>query len=799
MQQSQAQKPIPNSPNFTIDITPEDLSLGLYQLMDDSEAPLGSARVMQNMMITDRGGLAPRPGTQVLGTYDSTNKPLDGVYNYVKSNETLEIPMKASNGTLKYYHPTILDWVPLKSGFTAGNEFGFKESLVNTDNEDYLYFCNRTENYQRWSGMVDVTTIGLVGSETTLTIGSTLKTDIYAQGTSTTSSFPSTAIDNGATSTTIKQSVNFWTANQWVGFIVTMTSGSQAGQTGQITGNTTNELFFTAMAGAPANGDTYTITTTATSRLTTLVDTSEINSFYTLWTTGQWINFYVEITSGPKTGSISLITATTNQSITFASLGGDPGAGCTYQIRLARFPVTGNLVVNGNLIAYSAIPSPTTFTITAPGMAVPVGSAVTIQPIEYPGAPKGNRLELNYTRMIVGNVRTGVSRDANGNIQGSLSGSSWYYSAGGISSNADPTNFGFSATRVAGEGGIESVPYGGGNINDIANQESEFYVFKRDYIEADDFTQDANDIPQRVQLKTGFGSINKVTKGKDDIYFVTQDNQITSVRRVKLADTLPQSVNIGINIKRLLDTFDFTETHGIEFKNRLLFASKSSPDNTYNDQIIVYNERTKSFEGVWQIGTSGFFKSNNQLFYGEAAGANVWEMFTGYNDERTDTQQLGVTSQWRTNWFHLVPRKLRSFRVVPSKFETVALFSIACEGFILDGTSTTISVFTDYSDLAALSFDFGNTDADNQFKQGLTLDAFLGANPLGLAPLGTISDPDGDGLRHFMFIIYFPYIYANYMSLGLDTTGKNQYSEFTRFSLGSTEDSMRKSINIKSL
>lgn len=690
--------------DFLIDIA--SFNEGLQALEDSTLAPVGAARIMQNMLITDRGGISPRPGTELLGTYNSSTNGIKGFYNFIKTGVESELLIKSYAGKLEYYHPTKLDWYLLKSSYTSGAEFGFKEHLTNTDNEDYLYFGNAVENYSRWNGATAVLS-GAYVSGTTLTVDSTLKTTTYQTGTSTATS-----------ATTLDDSTKTWAASQW-------------------------------------------------------------------------INFYVLITSGTQSGKISKITANTATQLTFAAIT-DPGAGCTYQIRMPKFPVSGNLTVGTTTVAYSAIPTSTTFTITDPATGLADTSSVTVQPTEYPAAPKGNRLENHHTRMIVGGVQSGMSRDASGNLQGSQSTATVY-----VSKIKDATDFTFAAPRVAGEGDLITAPYGGGNITDIANQEDFFYVFKKRYIEADKYaTDNAADVVSSTPLKTGFGGQGRVIKGKDDVYFITADNQFTSVSRVQLHDTVPQSLNIGLSIKRLLDTYDFSNTCGGEFKQRILIACKSDSEQLNNNQVIVYNRQTKTFEGIWLLNASGFTVKEGDFFYSESAGANVWKMFTGVNDIR-GTNKFGISATWKSHWIHLVPRRSR-FRIKPSQFSIQGVNSLGYEGYIKDGTTINLDLYKDFSDTSVLSFTFGKDDSDDSFVTGSTdLGSFLGDNPLGLEPLGSISDPNPDGYRHFKFVVYFPDIYSNYLSLGVSSSGQDQSYEISRIGLGTSEDTMQAVDNIK--
>ena len=89
-----------------------NFNLGLRQLEDETSAPIGSARLMSNMLITDRGGIAKRQGTSLLGSNDTNSYGLTGLYNYVKSNGQ-EIFLKAYSTGLLYYNTYTSSWATL--------------------------------------------------------------------------------------------------------------------------------------------------------------------------------------------------------------------------------------------------------------------------------------------------------------------------------------------------------------------------------------------------------------------------------------------------------------------------------------------------------------------------------------------------------------------------------------------------------------------------------------------------------------------------------------------------------------
>ena len=117
----------------TLTFDMDQFNAGLVLLEDDSVAPIGSAREMTNVFITDRGGIAPRPGTLMLGTRNPSAEKGKGFFVFKKSFGAKEYPIKAYDDELEAYDETT-GWFRVKDGFTVGKEFGFISSLVNTDN-----------------------------------------------------------------------------------------------------------------------------------------------------------------------------------------------------------------------------------------------------------------------------------------------------------------------------------------------------------------------------------------------------------------------------------------------------------------------------------------------------------------------------------------------------------------------------------------------------------------------------------------------------------------------------------------
>lgn len=666
----------------------EKFKLGFYALEDTTKAPFGSLRVMRNAIVTDRGGLAPRPGTTLLGSNNSSSKKVRGFYTYKRSFGSNELLVKNYDDEMEAIsnNHSSLGWFRVKDGFTADKEFGYVHSLVNNDNADYLIGCNRFDDYFRWTGAVTQLNGALAGGETTVTVDSTLEEDIFYSGTA-----------SSATATTVQVGSNIWAADQWNGF----------------------EIY---------------------------------------------------ITSGTHSGKVRKITDTTANTLTFDTLGTSPGT-ATFEIRKLAFPETGTIIYNGTSIAYTTIVSATSFAVSS-AHAASDNAIVTLSPTTYPENPRGNRFTNYLGRIIVGNVRSALARGTGGALGG--------YSTGGsvfVSKISNPFDFTYTATRVAGEGDIISAPYGGGDWTDVQQQEEEAYLFKQNYIEAIQYSQDENDLVVRTPLKAGVGSIGKTIKGSDDIYFITPDRKFTSIGRVRAKDIKPETENIGHNIKRFLDACGVDDVgRGAEFKDKIHIPLKSDPDQTDNDILLIYNKKG-FFEGIWDIGAFGLAVFNEELCYAESNGANVYKMYQDAHADIIDTDRYPIFSEVATHFFNLTPQK--------SNIQ--AMNGLYVEGYIRGGTTVTFKAWKQFESTAFLEFTFATTEEG--FLDGEASQAFLGSNPLGINPLGaTFSDPDADGRRHFSFTVYFPPQYANFFSVGHTSNGTDLDYEITRYGLGLKED-----------
>lgn len=679
----------------------EEFKRGFYALDDTTKAPYGALRVMKNAQVTNKGGLAPRPGTQLIGSSNSSTKVIKGFYSYKKSFGTDQFLVKCYDDEMEAYskNHTSLGWFRVKDGFTAEKEFGFVTSLVNTDNQDYMVGCNRYNPLFRWTGAVTQLNGALVGAETAVTVDSTITPEIFESKTAT-----------GSSATTLTVASATWAADQW-------------------------------------------------------------------------INFYVYITSGVHSGKIRKITDNTGTVLTFDTLGSDPGS-CTFEVRQLAFPATGTLIYGGTTIAYTAVPTATTFTV-ASAHAGSDNAMVTLAPTEYADAPRGDRLTNYLNRLVVGHVRSAMARDSGGALSGFSSGGSAF-----VSKINNPFDFGFSATRVAGEGDIIGMPYGGGEITDVQHQEDGAYVFKEDYIEHITYSQDTSDLAVRAPLKAGVGSVGKTIKGADDIYFITKDKRFTSIGRVKLKDIKPETENIGLAVQDFLKNCEFDSVgRGKEIEGKIYIPLKSNDAEDNNNVVLIYNKHSKGyFEGIWELPVFGIEEMGGDHYYAESNGANVYKMFIDDHADIVGDSRYPIISEVATHFMNFTP----------SKSNLQAMSCLYVEGYIRGGTEVTFNAWKDFASDPFLTFSF-STD-ETGLLDGEESRAYLGGNPLAIDPLAaTFSDVLADGRRHFSFRVYFPYQYGNYFSIGHMSNGADYDYEITRYGLGIKEDPAIKVARIKSI
>ena len=661
----------------------KDFKHGWHQNLDASRIPLGGAQKSVNTILTDRGGISPRPGEVLLGDSDVTQTGIISMHSFKKTYGA-DILIKTFSDKIEYYNNVSESWSLLNDGYQSGKVFGFKEHTTDSEALDWLYFGNGVDSYSRWGGYESKITSALVGGETTIPVVTTLLNDTFWEGTA-----------SSVTTTTI-----------------------------------------TVPAGT--------------------------------WATDIWNDFYVHITSGAQDTYISKISATTATQITFPAIAGLSGTP-TFEIRRVAVDDTGTLVYGTSKIAYTAIPTSVGFTV-ASADATAIDAGITQQPIEYPEDPRGNILETNVAQMYVAGVKSSKSTVYRSSLN-------------------DATDFTFASPRAADEGDVIFFPYDGHSITDMKKQEDRIYVFKRDSIEALTYTQDAADIAQIDPVIQGVnvGTEAKVWRQDNDIAYVTPDKKITTIGRVLDKDFKPQIEDIGINIRRALEGYEFNDVYGEEYNKRAFVCVKSDDTVTENDIMLVNNKQNRSWEGYWQIAASAIVSHNSKLYYGASYSPDVFEMLTGINKIRgEDTFPVEMT--WRSGFINKKG----------SGFYLNEVSSIAVEGYITSGSTIEVNLYKDFATTPFQELRIVGTET--QYQDGVPTFSLLGGDPKGLEPLGAssiIGDVEPDGRRHFIIFLDFQITPLEYIAVEVGSSGKNQNFEVDAIGINATDTAFENQERIK--
>lgn len=435
--------------------------------------------------------------------------------------------------------------------------------------------------------------------------------------------------------------------------------------------------------------------------------------------TDQFNGFYVHITSGAQSGSISKITDTSGTTLTFGAIAGLSGTP-TWEVRQVAFDDSNQVLRIGTTnVTYTGYSS-TTFT-GCTGTPAAADNASVAQAIEtFLDNPRGNILQVLNTRMFVSGVKI-----AGSNTGSTGSPTSLYYSA-----IADATDFTFSSPRSADEGGVIDLPEGGGAITSIAIQEDVVYVFKEDSIHTVTFTQDGNDLPTiKPLLKSSQGgAVNYLgtTKTDIDVYYMTPEGEVKSIRRPDVTD-FARPAQLSDPITLFIQSLTTTTSAAAYWKRKAYFSARLS-DATYNDVVLVYNFDQQAWEAPYYgWNASCWTVYNGNLYIGSSINPEVYQVEV---DGRYDDNGAPYECKARLAYNNYGSPEL------PKSFETLFM-----EGYIAE--STTIDVTVRYNYLGGIETrESSLAGTEDDYMTYVDEINALGLFPLGAEPLAGIAGED---------------------------------------------------------
>lgn len=493
--------------------------------------------------------------------------------------------------------------------------------------------------------------------------------------------------------------------------------------------------------------DVFYFSAIAFSATTTTIDVAS-----TSWATDQWVDLYVHILDGPQAGSISQITTNTATQITFGAIAGLSGTPA-FEIVQLLFEDTGSIVVDGTEVAYTAIPTSTTFTV-ASAPAAADDAAVTQAVTEHIGNPKGNILQEFLGKMLVAGVE-----EAPHTIY--------------VSAQNDPTDFSFSSPRVAGEGDLGTFAEGDGAITGIGKRNETAYVFKNSVIYTFTYTQDGNDLATTDLIidspNVGTVSSGSVESVDNDIFYGASVGGIKKVGDIPNLNQSARTTQVADRIRNTMNRAVFDESASVFFDDRFFMSAKLNVTSNANDVIFVYNVARDSWELPILSNVNEFFIYNDELYSVDSLESKVWKFYTGFNI-KVGESFLSSRSEWVSGDLNMAPAGTRA--------EFDALF---IEGFMTENTVLTVTLDYEYNGIAGSR----TTTIDPVNNPELFLvsasSAPLGVPPLGTGPLGSGSGDDDADLQKFRVYLTTTKTPFYELSISFSSEGESQHWEILRF------------------
>ena len=146
---------------------------GLQTKKDSEKVDPGAAIDGKNVSFNEGDKISSRKlGYEVYpstGSVSTETTKVTSIHTFRRRDGTNRL-MRAQGTNLEYYDETYGDWVVIKGDYTSGQDFGFADYNINTDQTSYVYFGNATESHARWSGAVSYLATALTTSDITVEV-----------------------------------------------------------------------------------------------------------------------------------------------------------------------------------------------------------------------------------------------------------------------------------------------------------------------------------------------------------------------------------------------------------------------------------------------------------------------------------------------------------------------------------------------------------------------------------------------------------------------------------------------------
>lgn len=218
------------------------------------------------------------------------------------------------------------------------------------------------------------------------------------------------------------------------------------------------------------------------------------------------------------------------------------------------------------------------------------------------------------------------------------------------STSQGPADFTKSTPRTAGQGFVFLQTDGGGDLLGIADYRDTQYCLHRRKTWALNITNtDTNATNLPSFPKVGIPNWRAWTETGQGIYYVDDiDESDPHIRLLTLnaigTEVEPQSISEAID----LTNYRFDQSVVYEWGDLILVACRTS-DSSVNNRVLAYNKVQKSWE-IHDYRVSCFATYNGTLVAGDTATNNVYELFSGVDDDDSEIPNywIGNISDFKT-------------------------------------------------------------------------------------------------------------------------------------------------------
>lgn len=424
----------------------------------------------------------------------------------------------------------------------------------------------------------------------------------------------------------------------------------------------------------------------------------------------------------------------------------------------AEFDATGNIVVNGTVIAYSA-KTANSFTISASAITATVNTPVSQGVEEFAANPKGNIYLLANNRLFVAGI-TATPQAV-------------YFSKYGVVTDYVGAIL-IDASTATGPG-IFNLGEGGGAVTGASMDEGSIYFFKKSIIYKATLGDALYSI---VPLKTfdGKGQTSgaigsSVFTGSNQTYFVTPNKQLMELARIATVD-YPQTVAISEVIEPDTSQLSFNKTVGIMFRDRAFFAADSGNFGK-NNIVLVWNSLEKTWDAPiygWNISAMAVYDNNDglgeQLYLADSNAVNIYKV--------TDTPQdtvYNIDSLWGSKRYDFgLPERMKM------------CYNVFIEGYITKDTNLGIKLLMDEAGFTQpIETIFSGNETAYMFSTE-TYNTF-GTHTFGELVFGSVNEEQGGKRKFRMYLNLDSRIKPFYnMQIEFSSSGKNQQWEILNYS-----------------